>query len=146
MVEKDFQRMFKHWLANNPPKRATVYELKLEKSKRLSFDRVYDHQVAGLRQAKGKGVYHKIADGPAANVFKDGKMVRMHFGSKKPFDCVFLRGLEAYVVVMFYVPKETKVAHFIDIDRWVEEKEGSERKSLTPERAREIAKASAVIE
>jgi hypothetical protein len=135
MVEKDFQVIFKHYLANNPPKRATVYELKMEKGRSIRFDRVYDHQVAGLRQAKYKGVYHKIADQPAA--FVGGK--RMHFGSKKPFDCLFLKGLEAYVVIMFYVPKQTKEAIFIDIDRWVDEKESSDRKSLTIARAKEIA-------
>lgn len=136
MVEREMQTLFKHWIANNPPAKASVYELKLEKTGRLSFDRVYDHQVAGLRQAKYKGVYHKIADQPAA--FIGGK--RMHFGGKKPFDCLFLKGLEAYVVVMFYKPKQTKVIYFIDIDRWVEEKETSERKSLTEDRAREISK------
>ncbi len=141
MVEKDFQTLFKHWIANNPPKKAAVYELKLEKTGRLSFDRVYDHQVAGLRQAKYKGVYHKIADQPAAWV--GGK--RVHFGGKKPFDCLFLKNLEAYVVVMFYVPFEKKEAIFIDIDRWVDEKETSERKSLTLERAKEIAKMTVLL-
>lgn len=136
MIERDMQTLFKHYLANNPPKVATVYELKLEKTKRLSFDRVYDHQVGGLRQAKHKGLYHKIADQPAMVV--QGR--RMYLGLKKPFDCLYLKGLEAYVVVMFYVPRETKRIYFIDIDRWVEEKETSERKSLTEERSNEICK------
>lgn len=142
MVEKDFQRLFKHFVANNPPAKAAVFELKLIKNGRMEFDRVYDHQVAGLRQAKYKGVYHKIADQPAAWV----KGKRVHFGGKKPFDCLFLRGLEAYVVLMFYVPFEKKEAIFIDIDRWVEEKETSKRKSLTVERAKEISKWVRVIE
>lgn len=142
MVEKDFQRMFKHYLANNPPAKAAVYELKLVKNGRLEFDRVYDHQVAGLRQAKYKGVYHKIADQPAAWV--GGK--RVHFGGKKPFDCLFLRNIEAYVVILFYVPNEAKEIVFIDIDRWVKEKESSERRSLTHDRAREIAKFTGMVE
>lgn len=142
MVEKDLQVLFKHYLANNPPDKATVYELKLEKGTSLSFDRVYDHQVAALRQAKRKGVYHKIADQPASIV--NGR--RMHFGSKKPFDCLFLKGIQAYVVVMFYKPDHLKEAIFIDIDRWVEEKETSERKSINAARAREISTCVRVLE
>jgi len=141
MVEKEFQVMFKHLLANDSPKRAAVYELKLEKGRRLSFDRVYDHQVGALRQAKYKGLYHKIADQQATIV--NGR--RMHFGSKNPFDCFFLKGVEAYVVVMFYKPNYLKAAIFIDIDRWVEEKETSKEKSLTEKRAKEIAKWVKVI-
>lgn len=134
MVEKDMQTMFKHYLANNPPAKSTVFELKLEKSKRLAFDRVYDHQVAGLRQAKHKGLYHKISDQSASMV--NGQ--RMHFGSKKPFDCLFLKELEAYVVVMFWEPNKLKIAYAIDIDRWVKEKESSEWRSLNEERAQKI--------
>ncbi len=122
--------------------KSVVFELKLEKSKRLSFDRVYDHQVAGLRQAKHKGLYHKISDQPAAMI--NGE--RMHFGSKKPFDCLYLKGLEAYVVVMFWEPNKLKIAYLIDIDRWVKEKESSERKSLTEERAQKICSYTITLE
>jgi hypothetical protein len=141
MVEKDFQTMFKHWVANNPPDKASVYELKLVKTGRLEFDRVYDHQVGALRQAKYKGVYHKIADQQATIV--NGR--RMHLGSKNPFDCFFLKGVEAYVAVLFYKPNHLKEMFLIDIDRWVKEKESSKRRSLTKERAGEIAWRSAVL-
>lgn len=141
MVEKDLQTMFKHWLANNPPERSAVYELKLVKNGRLEFDRVYDHQVAGLRQAKRKGVYHKIADQPAANV--GGR--RVHFGGKKPFDCMFLTKVDAFVVVMFYKPNHLKETFFIDVDRWVEEKESSKRRSLDIDRARKISGSVAIM-
>lgn len=142
MVEKNFQTMFKHWLANNPPDCATVYELKLEKGRAIPFDRVYDHQVAGLRQAKYKGLYHKIADQPAMMV--QGR--RMYLGLKKPFDCLFLKGLEAYVVIMYYVPRETKRMYFIDIDVWCNEAAKSNRRSLTEARAGEIAKFVKVLD
>lgn len=141
MVEKNFQTFFKHWLANNPPMLATVYELKLEKKGSMSFDRVYDHQIAGLRQAKYKGMYHKIADQPAA--FVEGR--RVHFGSKKPFDCMFLKGMEAYVVVMFYTPMAPKEAIFIEIDDFVKEKETSKRRSITVARAKEISSLIALM-
>lgn len=136
------QTLFKHWVANNPFERTSVFELKLEKdNKPLSFDRVYDHQVAGLRQAKYKGVYHKIADQPAAWI----KGKRVHFGGKKPFDGFFVKEADAYVVVMYYRPRETKLMYFIDIDRWVNEKETSVRKSLTEARAAEIAQWKRVL-
>lgn len=137
MIEKNFQTLFKHWIANNPPKVASVYELKLEKKTSIAFDRVYEHQVAGLRQAKHKGLYHKIADTPMS---WHGD-TPMRFGLPKPFDCLFLKDLEAYVVIMFYVPRAIKRMYFIDIDRWCEEAAQSKRRSLTEARAGEIAAA-----
>lgn len=135
------QTLFKHWIANNPPPCATVYELKLEKGRAIPFDRIYDHQVAGLRQAKHKGLYHKIADQPAA--FVGGH--RMHFGSKKPFDALFLRDIEAYLVVCFYKPREVKRTFLIDIDKFVEMRDRSERKSMTMEMAEEAASQVIVL-
>lgn len=142
MIEKNFQTLFKHWLANNPPKRASVYELKLEKKKSIGFDRVYEHQIAGLRQAKHKGLYHKIADTPMS---WHGD-TPMRFGKPKPFDCLFLRDLDAFVVIMFYVPRETKRMYMIDIDVWCNEVATSKRRSLTEERAKEIAKFIEVLD
>ena len=135
MLEKNFQSLFKGWVAINRPAKTTVWELKLVKNGRLEFDRVYDHQVAGLLGAKRSGQYHKIADQPAA--FIEGR--RMHFGGKKPFDCQFIRDADAFVVVLFYKPGESKIMYFIDVDAWVQEKESSKRRSLDEKRAREIS-------
>lgn len=139
MVEKDFQRLFKQWLAANMPKQTTVYELKIEKGKSIAFDRVYDHQVAGLRMAKYAGLYHKIAD----TTMSFGGVQK--FNKPKPFDCFVITKAEAYVVVLFYVPRQDKKVYFIDVDDWIKEKETSTRKSLTEERAREISSLVRII-
>lgn len=135
MVEKNFQSLFKQWLAVNPPKAAAVYELKLEKGRSIAFDRVYDHQTDSLLRAKRTGgLYYKISDTP----FNHSAGFRFH--KPKPFDCMFLKDMEAYVVILFYVPRATKRMLFIDIDDWIKEKSTSDRKSLTQERAEEISK------
>lgn len=134
MVEKNFQTLFTSWARLNPPKVTTVWELKLAKGPSIAFDRVYDHQVAGLRAAK-RGLYHKIADSPF--IQNAGKFMR--FTKPKPFDCWFIAKAEAYVVILFYKPLQTKRMIFIEVDRWVKEKNSSKRKSLTEDRAEEIS-------
>lgn len=115
------------------PKVSTVYELKMEKTKSIAFDRVYDHQVSGLRMAKYAGLYHKIAD----TTMSFGGTQR--FNKPKPYDCQVIVGAEAYVVIMFYIPRQKKTVYMIDVDEWIKEKESSSRKSLTEDRARAIS-------
>lgn len=133
MVEKNFQSLFKNWLGANMPKVTTAYELKLEKGKSIAFDRVYDHQVSGLRMAKYGGLYHKISDVP----FNHSNGFR--FNKPKPFDCMVLVKAEAYVVILYYKPRKEKRVYFIDIDAWIKERDESDRKSLTEERAEAIS-------
>lgn len=142
MVEKNFQSLFKAWLGANMPVVTTVYELKIEKGTCIPFDRVYDHQIIGLRQAKYAGLYHKIAD---TTMPFGGRMIRPRFSKPKPFDCFVITKAEAYVVILFYVPRGDKRVYFIDIDKWIEEKATSSRKSLTQERAKEIASFIKII-
>lgn len=138
MVEKDFQSLFKNWLGANMPTVSTVYELKLEKKNSIAFNRVYDHQVIGLRMAKYGGLYHKIPDSP---VSYGGS----RFNKPKPFDCFVIIGSEAYVVILFYEPRKDKLVFFIDIDAWIEERDTSTRKSLTKDRAREISSKVVIL-
>lgn len=135
MVEKDFQRIFTGWVRDNPPKRTTVWEIKLNKGPSIAFARVYDHQIQGLREAKGAGHFHKISDSPMSWM----KGTPMRFGKPKPFDCMYVRDAEAYVVILFYKLRAPKEMVFIDVDAWVKEKEGATRKSLTEARAKEIS-------
>jgi len=139
MVEKNFQSLFKVWLGQNMPKVSTVYELKLEKGNSIPFDRVYDHQITGLRMCKYAGLYHKIAD---TTMTFGGKQT---FNKPKPFDCFVMVGAEAYVVILFYVPRQDKVVYFIDVDDWIAEKASSSRKSLTQDRARAISKRVIIL-
>lgn len=123
--EKDFQSTFTSWVKANPNMfpTSTAFELKLTKGKSLPFNAVMEHQITALQKAKWRGVFHKISD--------------MSFGYK-PFDAFWLRGAQAYVVIMYYVPQKRHVCYAIDVDVFVKEARGSRRKSLTEERANEI--------
>lgn len=127
------QGFFGNYLKNNPPEVSTAYELKISKGNSLSFEVVKEHQIKGLKDAKDNFLYHKISDFP---IFKGSKT---KFTKTKPFDCFCLIKVEAYVVIWFYEPRKPKVFYLIDIDRFIEEKNYSKRKSLTTLRTWEIA-------
>lgn len=135
MVEKNFQSLFTAWIKDHPPEVSTVFELKLEKGRAVPFDRVASHQIEALLSAKFTGLYHKIADSPVSWM----KGTPMRFGKPKPFDCLYVRNAEAYVVLLFYKLRAKKEMVFIDINEWVDESKRSTRKSLTEDRAREIS-------
>lgn len=136
MVEANFQSLFSTWMTSEQRfTQSAVFELKLEKTQSIRFDRVAPHQVDGLRRSKRMWTYHKIADSPF--IKSAGKMMR--FTKPKPFDCFVVMDALAYVVVLFYEPRQSKEMFFIDVDTWVDEQKRSIRKSLTKQRAREIA-------
>lgn len=120
MKEKDFQTKFTRWLHYRFPG-CGAFELKICKGTLLPFDAVQDHQEKALALTKNVGIEYKIPDDSRGT---------------KPFDCFRLRG-EAYVVIMFYT-RGIGGFYMIDIDRWLEERTKSSRKSLTEARAREI--------
>lgn len=127
MKEKDFQSLFTKYIKTHPQKRSAVYELKICKLPSLAFSRLEAHQKMFLLDAaygEDKGVFHKISD--------------MSLG-QKPFDCFYVTGVDAYVVVLFYHPREKKEALFIPIANWIYEEGNCSRKSLTEERARTLA-------
>lgn len=131
-------------MRKNPPRGSTAWELKISKGNSIPFDSVKPHQVEGLMQAKGssrnpadaRALFHKITDMPMRAA---GKAGLMRFGKPKPFDCFALVNAEAYVAVLFYVPRGLKEVFLIDVDDWVTARNSSERKSLTRERAHAIA-------
>lgn len=99
------------------------YEVKLTKTGTLPFSRLAAHQEAALLQTKHTGLKEKIRD--VGNF-------------KKPFDFFILRNTGGWVCAVFWKPR-VKHWYMIDIDAWIQERETSTRKSLTEERAREIA-------
>ena len=120
MKEKDFQAKFGKWIKGNKESleiKPAVYELKLEKGGSFAFDKVKEHQIVALMSAKHEGLYHKINDLPVYA----GSMTR--FASKKPFDCFFVRGIKAYIVIGFYTKGEKIESIFVDVDKFVEIKE-----------------------
>jgi hypothetical protein len=122
MKEKDFQIKFGHWLRNSNFSATAAFELKICKSKSLSFNAVKEHQVNALYLAKNRKLFYKIPD--------EGL-------SLKPFDCIILNGAQAYVVVQFYARGQREFV-MIDVDSWIAEIRESTRRSLTESRAKEI--------
>ena len=110
-----------------------VFELKFCKGKSFPFKSVAEHQVKALLAASKNGLYHKITDQP---VFAESKV---RFTRPKPFDCFFLKKTDAYVVIMFWVPRKKKNVYYIEIDSFIKMREKADRKSITEEMAVEYA-------
>ncbi|KUK98883.1 MAG: hypothetical protein XE08_0353 [Parcubacteria bacterium 32_520] len=133
MKERDFQAKFGRWIRENQENleiKPAVYELKIEKGKSFAFDKVKEHQIKALLDAKHNGIYYKINDLP---VYTGSKT---RFSSLKPFDCFYLKGIRAYIVIGFYTPRKKIEAVFIDIDKFLEIREfylNKGRKSIKKE-------------
>lgn len=127
MKEKDVQTIFGQ--KNTTP---GVFELKLCKEKRMAYNRVEEHQIQALLSAEGDGLYHKIQDDAVS-------WGNRRFAKKKPFDCLLVRGIPAYVVVIFYEPKVKKIAYYIRIKKFIVLRDGSTMKSMTEKEAKEWA-------
>lgn len=119
--EAKFQTLFSHWVkAEFLTDGGYAFELKHTRgSDSLPFSAVEDHQLNALKAASGKGFFYKISD--------ESK-------GYKPFDCFTMRGCEAYIVI-----KYPSFFVLIQIDDFLKEKAKSKRKSLTADRAKQIA-------
>lgn len=117
--EAQFQTVFNTWLKKEFKKTA-VFELKHTRGcVYLPFSSVKDHQLRALSIAKHGILSYKISDSAIGY---------------KPFDCFCVAGVLAYVVIKY---PDCFVG--IDIDEFILEKDTSIRRSLTLERARDIA-------
>lgn len=130
MKESDIQTIFKK--VNDIQ---GVFELKLCKEKTpFAFNRLAEHQKESLLAVRSEtGFFHKLIDPP---IFPG---MKTRFNAKRPFDCFYLGGIPAYVVVCWYFPRKLKRFFYITIRAFVREQEQSTRKSLTMQRASEIA-------
>ena len=108
MLEKNLSIEFKHAIEKIKPKTTTVYELKMVKTRRFALGVVQPHQVEGLQEAK-EGLWYKLADMSAFN----------GYGMKKPFDAIWIKVDEAYVVPIFWTPRIRKTAYLIPIEEFV---------------------------
>ena len=131
MREADMQVMFCQYLRLKQSKQSAVFELKICKGTSLPFDSVKEHQIKALTAVKN-GFYHKLTDPP---VFAG---MNTKFNSPRPFDCFYLIGIEAFIVIWFYHERKPKEFIFIPIEVFLKEKENSTRKSLTEVKAKEI--------
>ena len=125
--EKDLQADFKrHNIVEG------VFELKLIKITEsgkvppFPFSSVKDHQIEALNAANdGSGLYHKISDS-----FVGDKARGRRFPAPKPFDCLFLKSVPAYVVVCYYIPRKLKMFCYLQISTFLHMKEISKRLSM----------------
>lgn len=115
--EAAFNTLFNKWL-KNVYKKTGAFELKQTQTNSLPFNAVVDHQEQALMNAKWGVLVYKIPDA----------------GYQNPFDCFVLSGVPAYVVI-----KYPNVVCVIDIDMFSTEKALSQRRSLTSEKAVELA-------
>lgn len=118
------QSLFSKWVRENYNQSA-AFELKLCKGRNaLPYNAFQPQQLPMLYKAKHGCVYKKLSDLDP---------------SLKPFDCLQICYSPAFVVVMWYTPRQPKEALLIDIDVFLAERDSSLRKSLTEQRARELA-------
>jgi hypothetical protein len=120
--EANFGQTFRSWMRANPSAFLSAsFELKQTGGKSLPFSAVQEHQLDALC-ASASGLLYKIPD--------DSRGV-------KPFDMVYLNNAPGYVVI-----KYPDSFHIIPVHRFIAEKALSSRKSLTEDRARQIAHTS----
>lgn len=120
--EASVTRDFKHWLERNKPNQTVCYEfkiIKLDKKKSFSFNRVAEHQVEYLMRSL-EGFWYKVADNAAIN----------GFSSPKPFDAVWIRSVNSYIVPIFYQPRKVKTAVLIPIWEFIKLRSTWKKKSI----------------
>lgn len=121
--EAKFQTLFSHWLKWRllpSMDGGFAFELKHTRgASSLPFSDLQPHQANSLLAAATTGIVYKISD---------------ESRSYKPFDCFALKKCPAYVVI-----KYPKFFVMIPIKTFLQEQKRSKSKSLTGERAKEIA-------
>lgn len=126
--EANFTLLFRHWIkAHADFFSSAAFELKQTTTNSLPFSDVQEHQRDALEAAclSPHGLLYKAPD--------DSRGI-------KPFDLFYLRYAEAYVVI-----KYPDCFVIIDSEEFESEKISSKRKSLTSERAKEIARTIVVV-
>ena len=131
MTEADMTILFGKYIRSIKPKKSAVFELKIAKGP-LPFSAVKPHQIEALQAVTREGLYHKITDTPW------GTTNKFRFTQPKPFDSIYLVNIEAFIVLWFYHPRKPKEFIFIEIFKFLNERDSSSRKSLTEQRAKEI--------
>lgn len=129
MRERDFQVVFRN---NN--KMTGAFELKIVKGTSIPTNSVSEHQVDSLYNIfHRRGLFYKIPDPP---IFK---MAKTRFNIPRPFDCFYLNGIPAYIVLGWYFPRSHWDVCYIHVTTFIKYKEQSQRKSLTLDIAKGIS-------
>ena len=118
-----FERWFRHFYYLLPVKyQCPAIEIKVETGKSWNFKKLKEHQVNSLLGAKKYGIVYKLSD-----------------ESRRMQICDVIRIKGAYLVLYFY-KRGNKAFYMIDIDKFIEERILSKRKSLTEEDCKRIGK------
>ena len=108
MTERQLLTDFSKKIKELKPTGTIVYEAKMVKTKSFRLASVAKHQVEGLLGAL-HGLWYKISDSP---IYAGNKS---RFTFKKPFDAIWIKADEAYVVPIFYTPRKRKTAYLIPV-------------------------------
>lgn len=123
--EAEFQTRLNKWMKYHIEAlglNAFWLEAKVSRTNSIPFSAVKDHQERSLKQAEEGYMYHKFSDA-------------MRMGT--PCDAIYTYKVGGIIALQYWKPQE-KTFYLIPYKAWVKEKESSNRKSLTEERAREI--------
>lgn len=96
-----------------------AFELKITKGNSIAFSALKDHQEHGLLAAQISGFIWKLSDADPR---------------EKPFDCISTGTIPSYIVIKF-----PKMFCIIKIEAWIKERNHSTVKSLSLDRAKNIA-------
>lgn len=99
MTEATFQSQYNVWKKHNFLI-TCAEELKIVKCDRFYLNQIEPHQLVNLHNAKHGFFQFKIPD----------------LGAQCPFDSFSLCNVPAYIVVLFYKPRQLKEFYIIDID------------------------------
>ncbi len=138
MTERQMQTLFRDYIAKNPPEETEVYELKIEKGNRLSFSAVKPHQISALLKVQEGSLFYKITDQPW------GYNPKFRFTAQKPFDCMSLVKVKAFIVVWFFKPRQHKIFYKIPILDFIKLEQQSSMKSFTESEAKIIGEALSI--
>lgn len=123
MNEKQFQSLFTKYAKKNF-RTTSAFELKICKTNRLAYSKFQPHQLPALYKAKHSCVFHKISDQSAGY---------------KPWDAFNLCNSPAYIVILFYKPRQPKEFIMIDIDDFLKfQTDNPKSKSITKEQCQQI--------
>jgi len=112
MTERQLLTEFSKKIKELKPVGTVVYETKMVRAKSFRLASVAQHQVAGLQGAL-HGLWYKISDSP---IYAGNKS---RFTFAKPFDALWIKADQAFVVPIFYVPRKSKIAYLIPIEEFI---------------------------
>lgn len=112
VTERQLTTIFSKYLKSHPRSCTECYELKMVKGQSFALKSVQPHQVLGL-QTSLEALGYKISDSP---IYAGSKN---RFTFKKPFDYVYIKASNAYVVPIFYKPRTYKKAFLIPVQEFV---------------------------